>query len=416
MRRNDVNYQINQKLAKKALGYINDNEVVRFAQEFVRINSVNPNLEPGSTEQEAAEFLANACKEVGIQTALHEIAPGRPNFYAVLPGESEQIGLAFFGHIDTIALIGMENPFSGKIVDGHIWGRGSVDQKGGVAASVQALIALARSGIPLKKSVAVWGVADEESEHRGAYAIAKSGWTADFAISTEPSERNLLVGNMGTTPLRISLKGVSAHGSNPWLGINAIEKAAAVIQELNNIKTKKFTIPELDIEVQGTYSIGVIKGGDAYNIVADECSIFLDRRTVPGETRQGCLEEIQQLFDKLAAQDPDFKAEVEVSRPDWHWEPIKQRGLEPVYTPVTSPVAQAVQAAFRELYGEEMGVAFTHGYTDMDFFVNSMGIHTINYGPGDGNRYAHTVDEMLDINHLLEATRIYLLAALQIAA
>lgn len=410
-----MNSRYPQILTEEILAHIHDDEVIQFTQDLIRINSVNPNLGAGPGELEAAQFLAKACHQAGIKTSLQEIAPGRSNFYALLPGRTDQIGLAFFGHIDTIARIGMENPFSGEIVAGHIWGRGSVDQKGGLAASVQALIALARSGIPLEKSVAVWGVADEESEHRGAFAIAQSGWKADFAISTEPSQRQLLLGNMGTTPLRITLKGVSAHGSTPWLGVNAIERAVPVIQGLSEIKTKQFSLPELNSEVQGSYSIGVIEGGDAYNIVADECSIYLDRRTVPGETRQSCLDEIQLLLDNLASQDPHFKGRVEVSRPDWHWEPIIERGLEPAYTPVSSPVVQAVRTAFQELNGDELKLAFTSNYTDMDFFVNSLGIPTVNYGPGNGDRFSHTADEMLEIEQLLEATRIYLLTALQLA-
>ena len=185
--------QINEALARQALSYVDDNEVVRFTQDFIRINSVNPNLEPGSSERGAAEYLAKAFENVGMQASTPEVAPDRPNFYGVLRGASETIGLGFFGHIDSIALIGMQNPFSGEIIDGRIWGRGSTDQKGGVAGAALAMIALARSGIKLKRSVALWGVADEESEHRGAHYIMNSGWKAEACISTEPCERTLKV-------------------------------------------------------------------------------------------------------------------------------------------------------------------------------------------------------------------------------
>jgi acetylornithine deacetylase/succinyl-diaminopimelate desuccinylase-like protein len=405
--------EIDESVAKKVLGYVDDDEVVRFTQGFVRINSVNPNLEPGSSEKGAAKYLAKAFKAAGMRTWMLDVAPGRPNFYGVLRGEAETIGLGYFGHIDSIALIGMENPFSGEIVDGRIWGRGSTDQKGGVAAAALAMLALARSGIKLKKSVALWGVADEESEHRGAHYIMNSGWKADACISTEPCDRTLVIGHKGTTPLKITFKGVAAHAFNPRNGISAIEKAAKTILELDRMSFKKFTVPELGEEFTGTINFGVIRGGTAYNNVADTCELFLDRRTVYGETQEGVLQEIRDLLARLAKEDPQFKATVEVDRPDWHWAPVKERGLLPVYTPSSEPVAQAVLKAYSYLNdGQAMPIVYVGGYMDMDFFVNSMKIPTVNFGPGEG-AMAHTVREALHVEQLKEAVRIYVLAALQ---
>jgi len=403
------------KIAEKALAQVDDKQVVRFTQDFVRINSINPNLESGSSESEAVDFLAAACREAGLQVSIEEVAPGRPNLYCVLPGEQDEIGLAFLGHSDTVAFFGMENALSGEILDGHIWGRGSVDMKGGVAASVQAMMALARARVRLRKGVAAWVVIDEESEHRGAYVLEEAGRRAEHCIVTEPSDMKLLLGCKGTAPIRVRLHGVLAHGSNPWLGVNAIEKASKVILALTELVPKKVMIPELDMEVQGSVNVGIIEGGTQYNNVADTCSIFLDRRMVPGETQASCVAEIQQILDRLAGEDPDFKAEVEISRPDWHWDPIKRRGLNPAYTPASSPVAEAVEAAHQRIHGQEVALGYTNGYMDMDFTVNELGIPTVNYGPGE-TKYAHTADEQLLIDHLLAATKVYVLAALQLAA
>jgi succinyl-diaminopimelate desuccinylase len=275
------------------------------------------------------------------------------------------------------------------------------------------MLALARSGIKLKKSVALWGVADEESEHRGAHYIMNSGWKADACISTEPCDRTLVIGHKGTTPLKITFKGVAAHAFNPRNGISAIEKAAKTILELDRMSFKKFTVPELGEEFTGTINFGVIRGGTAYNNVADTCELFLDRRTVYGETQEGVLQEIRDLLARLAKEDPQFKATVEVDRPDWHWAPVKERGLLPVYTPSSEPVAQAVLKAYSYLNdGQAMPIVYVGGYMDMDFFVNSMKIPTVNFGPGEG-AMAHTVREALHVEQLKEAVRIYVLAALQ---
>jgi acetylornithine deacetylase/succinyl-diaminopimelate desuccinylase family protein len=406
---------MNQESAQKALACVADDALIRFIQDFIRINSVNPNLEPGSSEAAAVEYLAQACREAGLLVTIDEVAPGRPNLYCVLPGAQDGISLAFLGHTDTVPFLGMDNPLSGEIQDGYIWGRGGVDMKGGVTASIQALLALRRSGVRLRKGVALWAVIDEESEHRGAYALEQGMFQADACIVTEPSDLRLLLGCKGTAPVRIDLEGVLAHGSNPWLGVNAIDKAARVILALEHLEPRSIHIPELDMRVQGSVNVGVIRGGTQYNNVADSCSMFLDRRMAPGETQASVLAEINQILETLAAEDPKFKARAEISRPDWHWEPIIRRGLNPAYTPPGSPVVGALRASYRQVKGEDVTMGYTHGYMDMDFTVNGLGIPTVNFGPGE-TAYSHTANERLRIADLLAATRIYILAALSMAS
>lgn len=404
---------ISQDTIQKVFDCINDDQVVRFTQNFVRINSVNPNLNPGATEAEGAAFLADACRDAGLQVTLEEITPDRPNFYCVLPGEEDGIGLSFMGHLDTVPFFGMEDPLSAEIRSGCIWGRGSVDMKGGVAASIQALIALARSGVKLRKGIAVWGVIDEESEHRGAYALENGNFRADACICTEASNLNITLGHRGTAPIHVDFKGVLAH-STASSSVNAIEKASKFILALNRIEPGKFHIPELDLTVQGSINVGVISGGTQYNNIADSCSVFLDRRTVPGENQAFVLEEIQELLDALAAEDPHFNARIEISRPDWHWEPIRKRGLNPAYTPPTSHITQVAQSSYRRLLDKEATLGYAYGYMDMDFTVNGLNIPTIRMGPGEG-KYAHTVEERLSIADLLNATRLYVICALELA-
>jgi acetylornithine deacetylase/succinyl-diaminopimelate desuccinylase family protein len=403
-----------QELAQKVLDYIDDQEIIRFTQDFIRINSVNPNLESGSNESEAVRFLANACEAAGLQVTVQEVAPNRPNLYCVLPGEQAKIGLAFLGHTDTVPFLRMENPLSGEIEAGYIWGRGGVDMKGGVAASVLTLLALAKSGVKLEKGVAVWAVIDEESEHRGAYALEQGGFRADYCIVTEPSDMRLLLGCKGTAPIRVDFTGVLAHGSNPWLGVNAVEKASKFVLSLQDLKPKKITIPELGMEIQGSINVGVIQGGTQYNNVADTCSVFLDRRMAPGETQASVLAEIRQVIDRLSAEDSNFHASAHISRPDWRWQPIIERGLNPAFTPPTNPLVATVQKANQHLFGEELALGYTHGYMDMDFTVNGLGIPTINFGPGE-TKYAHTINERLRVSDLLATTRVYALTALQLA-
>jgi acetylornithine deacetylase len=390
------------------LRLVNDEEVIAFTRSFIQTASVN------GQEGPAAEFIAKACRDAGLQVTLREVAPGRPNVLVVLPGELPEIGLLFHGHSDTVPFLSMGDPLSAEIRDGSIWGRGSVDQKGGLAAAIMVLITLKRSGVHLRKSLAVAAVIDEESEHRGSYALVDDGLKADAAITTEPSDLQLLVAHKGTAPIQIHFTGVLAHGSNPWVGVNAIEMAAKTILRLKEIPLKSIDIPGVGV-MQATFNVGLINGGTAYNNVADSCSIFLDRRTVMGEDQWSALEEVRQLLAKLASEDPKFRAEAEIARPDWQWEPIRKRGLKPSMTSPDSAIAQAIGAAHRLVTGQPVDVGFTNGYNDGDFLVNDLGIPTVNYGPGESPR-SHTAQEKLRIDHLLTAVRVYLESALTLAA
>jgi acetylornithine deacetylase/succinyl-diaminopimelate desuccinylase-like protein len=127
------------------------------------------------------------------------------------------------------------------------------------------------------------------------------------------------------------------------------------------------------------------------------------------------IAEVEQVLARLAADDPTFKAEIEIARPDWRWDLIRERGLNPSLTPPDSPVAQAVAAAHQAETGQMIDIGYTHGYNDGDFLVNDLGIPTVNYGPGEGVR-SHTVEEQLRIDHLLTATRVYLRTALMMAS
>jgi len=391
---------------EEILATLDDSEIIAFTQRFVQTTSIN------GAEQPAAEFLAKAMEEAGLQVTIREIQPGRPNVIAILPGAEPEIGLAFHGHTDTVPFFNMSDPLSGAIIEGSIWGRGSVDQKGGLAAAVLAVITLAKIRTPLKKGLAILAVIDEESEHRGSYALAEDGFKANFAITTEPSDLQLLVANKGTAPIRIDFTGVLAHGSNPWIGVSAIEMAAKTILEIKKLPLKDVIIPGIGT-MRASFNFGLIEGGTQYNNVAHTCSLFIDRRCVPGETQASALVEIKQLLDRMAAEDPTFKATAEIARPDWKWQPIRERGLKPALTSPTSQISLSLARAHLSQTGQQIEIGYTNGYNDGDFLVNDLGIPTVNYGPGESPR-SHTAEEKLRIDHLLTAVRVYIRTALEL--
>jgi acetylornithine deacetylase/succinyl-diaminopimelate desuccinylase-like protein len=394
---------------------ITPEEVVTFAQAIVRLDSVT------GQEGELGSFLAQQLEGFGLQVEILEVAPERYNVWAVLPGQEPELGMLFHSHMDTVPFAAMDSPLSAEIADGHIWGRGSVDQKGGLAASVMAVAAVARSGIQLKRGLGLALVIDEESEHRGSMALVEQmtnsgpGYTTGCqAIVTEPSGLRLVVGCKGTTPYQVRIQGRAAHGSRPWLGINAVHGAMQVVAALEGLEYPEHTVPGYG-PVRGSLNLGVIEGGRAYNIVPDECLIWFDRRTVPGENQEAVMGAVQSILDQLASGKPAVHGTLSVARPDWDWDPIRERGLWPAVTPDGAPIREMVARQHEAIIGDQPQIYFTDGYNEMDFLINDLGIPTVHYGPGDST-LCHTDEERLNISQLLEATRVYARVALEAAS
>jgi len=223
--------------------------VIQFTQAVIRQSSVT------GEEGDLGRFLARALEEFGLRVELQEAAPERYNVLAVLPGDDPELSLLFHSHMDTVPFGAMADPLSAEIADDHIWGRGSVDQKGGLAASVMALATIARSGVRLKRSLGLALVVDEESEHRGSMALVERGLQARQAIVTEPSALRLVVGCKGTTPFQIRVQGKAAHGARPWLGVNAVHQAMRVVTALEELDYPEYTIPGYG-PVRGSLNLG----------------------------------------------------------------------------------------------------------------------------------------------------------------
>lgn len=335
---------------------INADEITQFTQQIIRRASVY------GAEGELGQYLYRALQDFGLQAELHEVAAARYNVLATLPGAHPDIALLFHAHMDTVPFGAMPDPLSAAITDGHIWGRGSVDQKGGLAAAVMALAAVARAGVQLDYSLGLALVIDEESEHRGSMALVERGIQARQAVITEPSGQRLIIGCKGTTPFQIRVKGKAAHGCRPWLGVNAVHQALRVASALDELEYPEHDVAGYDA-VKGSLNLGVIEGGRAYNIVPDECALWFDRRTVPGETQEEVLDTVQAILDRLAAGDNPIQSELRVARPDWHWAPIKERGLRPAVTPPDAPISTLAARCHKAVMGAPPETYYTDGYT-----------------------------------------------------
>ena len=203
---------------------------ISLLEELVSIDSVNPSLAPGAAgEARVAAHIAGHMRRLGLDVHLQEVAPGRPNVIGVLDGSTPGPSIMFCGHTDTVGVEGMAAPFTPAIRDGRMYGRGSQDMKGGVAAMIDAARVARERGFAGRLIIAA--VIDEEYASLGADALVKE-WRADAAVVTEPTDLQIGVGHKGFAWFELETRGRAAHGSRPSDGRDAIMRMGRVLHGL----------------------------------------------------------------------------------------------------------------------------------------------------------------------------------------
>jgi acetylornithine deacetylase len=374
----------------------------RILQEMILIRSENPFDDPareGYREQEMADYLAGQLSGFGLKVELREVRPGRPNVFGLLDGSQSRPALMLAGHMDTARTTGYPEAYTVKVVDGKMHGRGACDMKAALAAYLGVVKALAETGTRLKGRLVVCGIVDEEYQMLGSKAIGQSGRMADQGIIGEPTHLRVCPSNKGRVSTKIVTRGRAAHSSVPEKGVNAIVQMARVIQSFGGYSQELLGRAPHPLCGHGRFTPGVIRGGVQVNMVPDTCELEVDRRTLPGETRESVYEEFHARIREAAAGDPDFVCEI--TDPTWL---IAPNDIAP-----GEPVVRALRAAHRDLFGKDPGVeAFVAG-SDAPY----MGFPTVICGPGSIAQ-AHTTCEFVDLKEVADAARIYLHAALQL--
>ncbi|MFN0088788.1 MAG: M20/M25/M40 family metallo-hydrolase [Acidimicrobiales bacterium] len=280
-----------------------------WVSQLVRIPSVNP-MQTGpkagvAGEKALAEFVADRLDALGAQVEFEEDPdnPGRPNVYAVFPGESDRwVGLDV--HTDTVGVEHMTvDPFDGRVEDGRVWGRGSVDTKASMGVMLSVLEELAREGRRPRPNLLVVGTISEEGGGLiGATVfgewLRRRGLVLDELIVAEPTECAPIYGHKGGVGMDITVLGRAAHTSKPELGANAIEAAAAVILALKAEHERLAgQSPRTEVGV-GTLTTALVSGGSARNIVPDRCTLTVGRRLVPYETPDEVFAALRDLVER----------------------------------------------------------------------------------------------------------------------
>lgn len=262
------------------------NSVSDLLQALIQIPSVNPEGDPGVSpggEKEMARFVGNFLDDLGMETSLEEVLPGRPNLIARAPGSDDRPRILLGPHLDTVGVAGMTiDPFSGDISDDRIHGRGSSDTKGPMAAMLWGLKQNAQILAELPVAVDFIGFMGEESSQPGSRHFAEHhGSKYEFAIVGEPTSLEAVYCTKGCLWAVIEARGKSTHASQPQLGENAITKLNLQLTRLDSEFRRQ--ISEITHPVLGhsTVNIGMISGGTRPNIVPSQAQAHIDIRTVP---------------------------------------------------------------------------------------------------------------------------------------
>lgn len=373
-----------------------EEEVVRICRELVRIRSVNP---PGD-ELYIAEFIASILRDAGLEVEFIKHSQTRASVLARLKGNQKLPGLLYNAHLDTVP-IGVEkwvhDPFEGEISNGKIWGRGTSDMKGGLAAMIVSAKRLA-STLQLKGDLILAATASEETDSLGAIEIASrlKKDSIQAIVIPEPSNNRLVLAEKGALWLEIITKGKTAHGSMPEHGRNAVVMMIRFINEFLKIK-----IPFIEHHLLGSFShsINTIFGGVKTNVVPDRCIMTVDMRTLPGQDHRAILKRIEALIKEITRRFPDFKASVKV---------INER--VPLETSTDKPVVRKFSDVLFEINGRRPIPKGVNYYTDASIFVPALNVPMIICGPGE-EKLAHKPNEYIKISKLIEAVKIYTLFA-----
>ena len=379
---------------------IDPDVVVDYAQQLVRRPSVNP---PGDCREPAA-WVRDAMGELGLEVSIIEGKADRPNIVGRLTGTGGGEALCLSAHTDVVgvgdASRWRHDPFAAVVEDGRLFGRGSMDSKGPLAAMLAATAGIIASGVRLAGDLYVVAPVDDETagEWGLRYVFDQGAVGARHVIYGEATAFRIKRIYKSRLWFDLELLGRSAHGAHPEQGINAIDKAYHAIAAIRAMELRDDPIVGPD-----TVNVGVIRGGDQVNKVCDQCRVSFDVRWGPGRSSDDVRAAIDDALRKASERDPDF----EIGR----FTVTERR--EPLSFDATGILVASALAAGEELLGE--GIGDDPGWLssgDLFWLWNNGHIDSgIVWGPGDPAQ-AHVIDEHIELDQLVMGVQAYALAAL----
>jgi len=358
---------------------------IALLKELIAIDSVNPSLVPGARgESDVARRVALECISAGLSVDVTEIAPGRPNVVAVLEGRAPGPTLMFCGHLDTVGVAGMSNPFQPVERDGRLYGRGAQDMKAGVAAMIGAARQLADAGGLERGRLIVASVVDEEHASIGAEALA-ARWRADAAVVTEPTDLDVAVAHKGFQWIEIETRGRAAHGSRPREGRDAILRMGRVLGHLESLDRRLQAQPPHPLLGTPSLHASVVVGGQEASSYPERCRLQIERRTLPGEAADAGARDVRAILERLRGEDSEFEGDARLTFGRDAYE------IDPSH-PLPEMLAHAAASAGRA--PRRVGMSF---WSDAAI-LSAAGIPSVLFGPGGAG--LHSTEEYVRIEEV----------------
>jgi len=360
-------------------------------KEFLRqLVQVETTAEKG--ELAAAQIIAAELHRSGIDCRIDGWVQNRANITAQVKSSGSKAALLFVSHLDVVGpgeASWSHPPFAAVQSDGKIYGRGTVDMKGAIAAIVTAIRQIVDSHAQLQGDIILFGAAGEETNSCGAKRfISNCGTMPKLAgvVVTEPTDFEVVTAHRGLLWLKIVTKGKAAHGSTPELGINAIASMKYLLDELENYK-----IPFEPHHLLGecSMSINTIAGGKEINIVPDICTVGIDIRTLPAQNHEDIVQDFEKIFAQLKQRNSQFTAEVSVVRD-------------------VGALETDCSCDFVMDFCSFMGTSQTKavGFTTDGPYFSSLGVPVVIFGPGKPE-LCHKPDEFIEISDVEKAVQYY---------
>jgi len=377
--------------------------IVELLQKMVRAPS-----HPGIPRQEEATIFAlrDYLALHGIPSRLSDVRDGRPNLIATLESKKPGRHLLLNGHTDTVPpnAGSPADPFSAAIHDGRMFGRGTVDMKGALAAMAGALVEIRENGGLDAGRATLAAVIDEELESLGTEALIHSGFKADGAIVGEATGNRVAIGHKGLEWLEARFFGRAVHGSVREEGIDAIAAAAHFVSLIESELIPEFARRPDPLLGPSAINVGTIHGGQQPSMVAAECKVQVDRRWVSTETIDEVFAGLEALLAKVRAARPGLRTEL-ARMP----EGMATMLHGPLVIDAGHPLVRAAQEAIKASGGDSSPITFP-AWTDGALLSREAGIPTVIWGPGD-LKLAHSAEESVAVEEILLAARLYASAA-----
>ena len=417
---------IPEDIISKVLDAVDSDELISLAADLVKINSVWDPV-AGTSEQPAADHVLKWAREQGFDVQQEEVASGRPNVIVTWFAGPGKRTLMFEGHTDVVTPGNISawryDPFGAEIVGRRMYGRGTNDTKGNLAAMLIAMAALKRSGFKLAGTIIGGVLCDEEDQMLGVRNFIDRGHADAIsgAIICEPQDGLICTTQKGALRARFTIRGRMSHGAMPLSGLNTAPAVAKLINGLHDLELEAVKNLGRDEHLgwpsfTPTVIQAPVGGAPQLNVMPGEARVLVDIRTIPGQSHPDIKAELSALAEKIESQtrtdyekydrvlnlnrNHDLKAAAEI---------LTDRPC--TLTDRNDPLVAAADWATRQVSGTEPTYAGVPGATDGTFLWALKNIPIVTMGAGD-RQVPHQVDEWVDLDQLIETAKIYALAAL----